>query len=451
MSIRSLRTLILRFAILTLSALTASAACYILQVAPGVNAAQVASKYGLTLGRQIDDDDHSVYLVTYPDPAPATLISQVAADPSVRGFESDDKVVSTDVAAPVSGAINLAALAPAIQNTSIVNYYGAPVRASYAQQPATALIELASALTNAVGAGVTVAVIDTGVDPNHPALKNVLVPGYDFTRNQAGYASEFADLAQSTVAILDQSTVAILDTGSFPVVLNQSTVAILDQSTVAILDGTQLPSDFGHGTMVSGLIHLVAPQASIMPLKAFNVDGSANLSDIVSAIYYAADHNANVINMSFSSLTQSPSITAAVQYAWKKGVTCIASAGNEGQNVVVYPAGDYGVIGVGSTSNADLRSFFSNYGVKSIKLSAPGEALITAYPGNNYAGVWGTSFSAALTSGAAALLTQVKPKADGYLVKQALEHGHKLNVGMGQARLDILASILYILTANPDD
>jgi hypothetical protein len=74
-------------------------------------------------------------------------------------------------------------------------------------------------------------VIDTGVDPTHPALAAVLVQGYDFTRDTPGILSEFSDLDQSTVAILDQSTVAILDDENSPVVLNQSTVAILDRST----------------------------------------------------------------------------------------------------------------------------------------------------------------------------------------------------------------------------
>src|SRR5207237_7565090 len=129
----------------------------------------------------------------------------------------------------------------------------------------------------AVGAGV-VAVIDTGVDANHPALQGALLPGFDFTRHQRG-ASEFRDLDQSTAGILDQSTAGILDMQTV-VTVNQSTAGILDQSTAGILDTSKLPADFGHGTMVAGIIHLVAPQAKILPLTAFSSDGMGHLSAV---------------------------------------------------------------------------------------------------------------------------------------------------------------------------
>ena len=76
-----------------------------------------------------------------------------------------------------------------------------------------------------------------------------------------------------------------------------------------------------------GLIHLVAPTAQIMPLKAFQADGSANLSDVIRAIYYAVDHNAKVINMSFSVRNPSAPLVQAIQYASSHGVISIASAG----------------------------------------------------------------------------------------------------------------------------
>lgn len=267
-------------------------------------------------------------------------------------------------------------------------------------------------------------------------------PGYDFTRNQVG-ASELADLDQSTVAILDQSTVAILDNKNTPIVLNQSTVAILDQSTVAILDSAKLPGAFGHGTMTAGLIHLVAPTVRIMPLKAFKADGSANLSDIIRAIYYAVDNGARVINMSFSLATPSDDLIAAIKYATKKKVICIASSGNEGRQIIVYPAALDEVIGVGSTNARDIRSVFSNFGDKVAKTCAPGEAVITTYPGNNYAGVWGTSFSSALVAGSAGLFTQLVPTLTPGQAREAFNHGHRIDQECGEARLDVLMSLLF--------
>jgi thermitase len=430
----------------------ANAARYILQLNTGANVATIDARYGLTLVRSLSDDGKTIYLVSGPDPSSPALVKEVLEDPGVKSFEPDADVSSPETPPASPPLTNIAALIAALTDHTPVQYYGSTVRSSYVSQPTASLIRLPSALqTFATGSGVTVAVIDTGVDPNHPALKGSLVPGYDFTRGQAGYASEMEDLSQSTVAILDQSTVAILDKFWLPLILNQSTVAILDQSTVAILDGTKLPEDFGHGTMTAGLIHLVAPTARIMPLKAFHADGTADLSDIVNAIYYAVDHNAKVINMSFSSLTQYPSVTAAVAYAASHGVTCIASAGNDGKRVEVFPAGDRGVLGVGSTSATDRRSAFSNYGAASVRFAAPGEALITTYPGGNYAGVWGTSFSTALTSGTAALISQMQPKMQGSDLDDALEHGHPLDIdGMGDARLDVYSALQYCLTGHHD-
>jgi len=109
-----------------------------------------------------------------------------------------------------------------------------------------------------------VADIDTGVDPNHPALQAVLLPGYDFTRNQPN-GSEVTDFTQPPPS----------GNPPAPAQVNQSTAAVLDQSTAAVLDGNAAYAAFGHGTMVLGVIHLVAPNAHLLPLKAFRADGSA--------------------------------------------------------------------------------------------------------------------------------------------------------------------------------
>jgi len=90
---------------------------------------------------------------------------------------------------------------------------------------------------------------------------------------------------------------------------------------------------------VAGLIHYVAPTAKILPLKAFNADGTARLSDIVRAIYYAVDNGARIINMSFSATESSQELMRAIAYANNRNVIVVAAAGNEGYEAVVYPAG----------------------------------------------------------------------------------------------------------------
>ena len=446
------RRLSLRFAavlaLLTWMVTPAAAAQYILELVTGADIAQVTANYGLVLVRPLAENGETEYLVACPDPVPPNLVQQLVADPSILEVEQDAPLAATEMPPGAPTVASTSALAAASADNSANQYYGASVRNSYVQQPAASLIRLADALTSfATGSGI-VAVIDTGVDATHPALQSVLVPGYDFTRDQPGLPSDLADLDQSTVAILDQSTVAILDSKQYPLLLDQSTVAILDQSTAASLGGTPLPSHFGHGTMVAGLIHLVAPTASIMPLKAFRADGSANLSDIVRAIYYAVDNGAKVINMSFSSTTSSISLRMALVYAAKHNVICIASGGNDGVREVVYPAATPWAWGVGSTDALDQRSLFSDYGWPSVQTAAPGEALITTYPGNNYAGVWGTSFSAALVSGTMALLVQIGPGITPYMAANTLNHGHPLSfdLGLGKARLDVYASVDYYQT-----
>jgi len=275
-----------------------------------------------------------------------------------------------------------------------VNYYGTTVTDGYVNQPAAQIIQIAQAHNtfNVSGAGI-VADIDTGVDPSHPAFQGRLLPGYDFTRNQP-VGSEMNDISMS----------APPPCGSCPAAyVNQHTAAMLDQHTASMLDGNGYQA-FGHGTMVMGIIHLVAPTAQLMPLKAFSANGNGSLSNILAAIYYAVQNHANVINMSFDFTSSSTELTNAINYANQHNVICVASSGNDGKNETVYPAGLRGVMGVASTNNQDQRSSFSNYGNQVVWVAAPGEGVVTAYPFGLYAAGWGTSFSSPMVAGTASLI-----------------------------------------------
>jgi subtilisin family serine protease len=185
--------------------------------------------------------------------------------------------------------------------------------------------------------------------------------------------------------------------------VNQRTVAVLDQRTVAVLDGSNY-SAFGHGTMTAGIVHLVAPQAKIMPLKAFNANGVGYDSDVLRAIYYAVKNGAKVMNMSFDYSSYSAELARAIRYANSKGVVSVASAGNDGQRTTVYPGGLPGVVDVASTSNWDIQSTFTNYGAPPVWMAAPGEGVMTTYPWGTYAAGWGTSFSTPFVAGTAAVM-----------------------------------------------
>jgi subtilisin family serine protease len=334
----------------------------------------------------LGDPQGQLFMIQIPSQlAPLTSLLNL----SVLGLVT----IETDQVVQTQGAS--ASSAPSYLNDRTpFSYYGTTVWHGYVYQPANTLIRTSTTQSafNTAGSGVIVADIDTGVDPNHPVLKSSLLTGYDFTRNQSG-GSEMSDVSQSTVAVLDGESAQV----------SQSTVAVLDQSTVAVLDGPQYAA-FGHGTMTAGIIHLVAPQAKILPLKSFQANGTGYNSDILRAVYYAVGHGAKVINMSFNYTTYSQELANAVNYATANGVICVAAAGNSGQQATVYPAALKGVIDVASTSNSDTPSTFSNYGAPPVWLAAPGEGVMTTYPFGTYAAGWGTSFSTPLVSGTTALL-----------------------------------------------
>ena len=124
---------------------------------------------------------------------------------------------------------------------------------------------------------------------------------------------------------------------------------------------------------------------------------------------------------------------------------CVASAGNDGQqNPSVFPAGYHSqVIAVASTNNQNIRSTFSNYGNTLVDVAAPGEGVVTLYPGNNYAEGWGTSSSAPLVAGGAALLVQLgRNHIDG---DQALSQAIPTGQGLGAGELDLFQACLYEL------
>jgi subtilisin family serine protease len=341
---------------------------------------------GCSTVQGLGDPKGQLFMIQIPSQlAPLTSLLNL----SVLGLVT----IETDQVVQTQGA--LATSVPSYLNDRApFSYYGTTVWHGYVYQPANTIIRTSTTQSafNTAGSGVIVADIDTGVDPNHPVLKGALLTGYDFTRNQTG-GSEMSDVSQSTVAVLDGQSAQV----------SQSTVAVLDQSTVAVLDGPQYAS-FGHGTMTAGIIHLVAPQAKILPLKSFQANGSGYNSDILRAIYYAVGHGAKVINMSFNYTSYSQELANAVNYATANGVICVAAAGNSGQQATVYPAAIKGVIDVASTSNSDTPSTFSNYGAPPVWLAAPGEGVMTTYPFGTYAAGWGTSFSTPLVSGTTALL-----------------------------------------------
>src|SRR5580700_3105063 len=224
----------------------------------------------------LGDPQGQLFMIEIPSQlAPLTSLLNL----SVLGLVT----IETDQVVQTQGA-SVASAPSYLNDRTSFTYYGTTVWHGYVFQPANTLIRTSTTQSafNTAGSGVVVADIDTGVDPTHPVLKGSLLTGYDFTRNQSG-GSEMSDVSQSTVAVLDGNGIQTAQ-------VSQSTVAVLDQSTVAVLDGNPNYAAFGHGTMTAGIIHLVAPQAKILPLKSFQANGTGYNSDILRAIYYAVAH-----------------------------------------------------------------------------------------------------------------------------------------------------------------
>ena len=175
------------------------------------------------------------------------------------------------------------------------------------------------------------------------------------------------------------AVVAVIDTGVTQVADLADTRFVPGYNFVA--DNDDARDDHGHGTHVAGTIAQstnnalgvsgVAWGASIMPLKVLSARGSGSMAAIAQAIRFAADHGANVINMSLGGPFPVGAIGNAVRYARQKGVTVVAAAGNDGQGRVSYPARYAGVLAVAATDLGEAPTFYSNWG-KQIDVAAPG-------------------------------------------------------------------------------
>lgn len=390
----------------------------------------VCANEGCTVVTNLDGNVGQLFLV---QPAqgliPSLLASVLNLVSGILDAEPDQLLVI-----PVnSGAGPYQTLIPSyLYQQSPTNYFGSAVWNGYATQPAAQIIRVAQAQNtfHVTGSGI-VADVDTGVDPNHPALKPFLLLGYDFTRNQPG-GSEMTDLFGVNGTACNACQAAFVD---------QHTAAMLDQHTAAMLDGGQY-SAFGHGTEVMGMIHLVAPTAKLLPLKAFSANGTGSLSNILAAIYYAVQNHANVINMSFELSSSSAELTSALNYANAHNVICSASSGNDGLDEVVYPAGlQQLVMGVASTNNFDQRSSFSNYGNQVVWVAAPGENIVTTYPFGTYSVTSGTSFTSPMVAGTASLLLSLRPNLNQSSAAAAVANADWIGPNMGNGELDVYRAL----------
>lgn len=204
-------------------------------------------------------------------------------------------------------------------------------------------------------------------------------------------------------------------------------------------DGNKDVVDYvGHGTHVAGIaaamtnnglgVAGVAPECGILAVKVASGNSSyPSTEGIANGIIWAADHGADVINLSLGSRRESEVITDAVKYALSKNVVVLAATGNDSARVKSYPAAVPGVIAVGSTDERDQRSSFSNYG-DWVSVTAPGSNILSTFPFNDnmigkkeYGSISGTSMATPFATGLAGLIRSKYPNMPVAMVKRALE------------------------------
>lgn len=183
-------------------------------------------------------------------------------------------------------------------------------------------------------------------------------------------------------------TIAVIDTGVSRVADLKNTNFVKGYDFVN--DREDASDDNGHGTHVAGTIAQstnnnfgvagIAYEASIMPLKVLSASGAGTIADIAEAIIFAADNGANVINMSLGGGGESKLMQDAIDYAYKKGVTIVAAAGNSNRNAAFYPARYPKVIAVSATGITGDKAPYSNYGA-GIDVAAPGGSIARSKTG----------------------------------------------------------------------
>ncbi|NPV56852.1 MAG: peptidase S8 [Anaerolineae bacterium] len=209
-------------------------------------------------------------------------------------------------------------------------------------------------------AGVTIAIVDTGVAFSHPDLAGKLIAGYDFVN-----------------------------------------------------DDTSADDDNGHGTHVAGIAAAISNNgagvsgvswgAMIMPVKCLAHDGYGSYADVANGIMYAADNGADIINLSLGGSGTSATLQSAVEYAYAHGAVLVGASGNTGSSVVDIPARYPEVIAVSAMTSSYQVAGFSNYGAE-VDFTAPGVSILSTYPASTVAYDSGTSMAAPFVSGAIAVI-----------------------------------------------
>ncbi|MFD3162768.1 S8 family serine peptidase [Herpetosiphon sp. NSE202] len=280
------------------------------------------------------------------------------------------------------------------------------------------VIEVATLKSNDTRAGREAVLASLKQNPNVEYAEPNFIYSMNFTPNDPSLSSQWAwgviqaytgwDITQGSSSVV----IAVVDTGI------QSNHPDLDAKMVAgydYIDNDATPADGnGHGTHVAGTSAAetnnstggagTCPNCKLMPVRVLNNSGSGTLAGVANGITYAADNGAKVINLSLGG-GGSTALQNAVDYAWGRGVFLACAAGNSNTSSVTnsYPAAYTNCFAVASTTSSDARSSFSNYG-SWVEVAAPGSSIYSTWINSGYNTINGTSMATPHVAGLAGLL-----------------------------------------------
>jgi len=231
----------------------------------------------------------------------------------------------------------------------------------YWDQPAVDILNLDGAHSLATGSGVTMAVLDGGINYTHSQLSGFVTSGYDYVDN--------------------------------------------DENAFDEIGG----ANSGHGTFVAGVVHLVAPDADIRSYRVTDINGESNGYMVAEAILQAVDDGCRVINLSMVTMAVHNAINEAIEYAKENNVITVVAAGNTSGDSACYPASDVNALAVAAVDTMGYLADFSSYG-DHVDVCAPGVDIYSPYQNDDYAWWGGTSFAAPFVTAEATLITSLAPE-----------------------------------------
>lgn len=284
------------------------------------------------------------------------------------------------------------------------------------------------------GKGVLIAVIDSGVDTQHPQLKDRIY------KNLREIPNNHRD---------DDGNGLVDDYQGFDFV--QKTGGTKDYSN----HGTHVSGIIAAGSSQNNTVVGIAPKSQILPLSFIGADGSGQLGDAIRAIQYAASQGAQIINASWGGPNCSTALKEVIENLKNQNILFVTAAGNNGYDLDQFPAFPAAFtldsqITVGASNEQDLLASYSNYSHNRVQLIAPGSRILSTIPSGQTASLSGTSMAAPIVSGAAALLWSRFPSAHASQIKSALlksSESTRPSLTVDYGRLNIKKALLALEAA----